>query len=60
MDGGGDSSGWFAMFAVIIVLAALIGWYAAGASSLDIRRQAEERNLQELCDLQHDDNDYAP
>ena len=57
MDGGGDGGGWLAMFAVIIVLAALIGRYAARASSLDIRRQAEERDLQALFDLQHDDYD---
>ncbi|MFE9232663.1 hypothetical protein [Cellulosimicrobium funkei] len=44
------------MFVVgTIVLAVLIGWYAARAISLDIRRQAEGDDP-----LEHHDDGYAP
>lgn len=55
MDGVGDSSGWLVLFAGIILLAVVIGWCAARASTLDIRRPAEDPDLQELLDLYNDD-----
>lgn len=55
MDGGGDGSGWLILAAGIVVLAVLIGWYAARASSLDVRRQTEKGDP-----LDHPDDDYAP
>lgn len=55
MDGGGDGSGWLLFGVGIIVLAVVIGWYAARVSSLDIRRQAEGDDP-----LEHHDDGYAP
>ncbi|MCO7271777.1 hypothetical protein [Cellulosimicrobium cellulans] len=55
MDGGGDGSGWLVLGGGIIVLALLIGWYAARASRLDIRRQTEKGDP-----LDHRDDHYAP
>lgn len=55
MDGGGDGSGRLVLGGGIIVLARLIGWYAARASRLDIRRQTEKGGP-----LDHRDDHYAP
>jgi len=55
MGGGGDGSGWLLFGVGIIVLGVLIGWYAARASSLDIRRQVEGDDP-----LEHYDDGYAP
>ncbi|MFC8923040.1 hypothetical protein [Cellulosimicrobium sp. NPDC057127] len=55
MDGGGGDSAWLAFFAGVVVVAAAIGWFAARASGLGVRRHTEDRELRELLDLHHDD-----
>ncbi|MBM7817776.1 hypothetical protein JOE63_000253 [Cellulosimicrobium cellulans] len=55
MVSSGNGSGWLLFGVGIIALAVLIGWYAARASRLDIRRQTEKGDP-----FDHRDDDCAP
>lgn len=57
MDGGGGSGWRFAFLAGVLVLTAMIGWYAGRASSLSTRRHAGTREAHEWADRHNDDGE---
>ncbi|QUC01873.1 MULTISPECIES: hypothetical protein [Cellulosimicrobium] len=47
----GDSGEWLVLVAGLFVYVAVIAWCAFRVSGPDVRRRAEERDVQELLDL---------